>query len=368
MDVTSESHLHHCTWTSQNVYDTYLKAHNSSGYNRAAQSDLQCNVTLSDGAISGVPIQIRFDADESGFVRLPKDIIWKITWFSQEQNAGINNHTMLFAHAELDVDTDMIFAHVELDSVTTPSDIVSIPEGKLKIKRVTSCAISFCARNYNISVSHGTLTEQDWGRIFFDDGGVVCWIPDRALRKASTQEAPLPKPTHGSEYSICYVVPEPRLIYDNVVSGFSGQTFWEWSVGHLGGDWIFKDAGEKSVHNDDSIPMTSRIMELRFEEVTKNVAASLTKDILDNSTDTVNGRVFATEEHICFNSLWTIFPALVLTSGVAFYITTVWAGQLEGVGVWKATILPVLYHGIEPSISNSHRDLETVSKMVRYLR
>ncbi|QMW32856.1 hypothetical protein G4B84_008287 [Aspergillus flavus NRRL3357] len=239
-----------------------------SGYNRAAQSDLQCNVTLSDGAISGVPIQIRFDADESGFVRLPKDIIWKITWFSQEQNAGINNHTMLFAHAELDVDTDMIFAHVELDSVTTPSDIVSIPEGKLKIKRVTSCAISFCARNYNISVSHGTLTEQDWGRIFFDDGGVVCWIPDRALRKASTQEAPLPKPTHGSEYSICYVVPEPRLIYDNVVSGFSGQTFWEWSVGHLGGDWIFKDAGEKSVHNDDSIPMTSRIMELRFEEVT----------------------------------------------------------------------------------------------------
>ncbi|KAF7615663.1 hypothetical protein AFLA_009172 [Aspergillus flavus NRRL3357] len=175
---------------------------------------------------------------------------------------------MLFAHAELDVDTDMIFAHVELDSVTTPSDIVSIPEGKLKIKRVTSCAISFCARNYNISVSHGTLTEQDWGRIFFDDGGVVCWIPDRALRKASTQEAPLPKPTHGSEYSICYVVPEPRLIYDNVVSGFSGQTFWEWSVGHLGGDWIFKDAGEKSVHNDDSIPMTSRIMELRFEEVT----------------------------------------------------------------------------------------------------
>lgn len=73
--MTSESHLHHCTWTSQNVYDTYLKAHNSSGYNRAAQSDLQCNVTLSDGAISGVPIQIRFDADESGFVRLPKDII-----------------------------------------------------------------------------------------------------------------------------------------------------------------------------------------------------------------------------------------------------------------------------------------------------
>ncbi|PIG89822.1 hypothetical protein AARAC_005897 [Aspergillus arachidicola] len=252
---------------------------------------------------------------------------------------------MLFAHAELDVDTDMVFAHVELDSVTLPSDIVSIPEGKLKIKRVTSCAISFCARNYNISVSHGipeiTLTEPDWGRIFFD-GAVVCWTPDRALRKASTEEAPLPKPTHGSEYSICYVSPEPRHIYDNVVSGFSGQTFWEWSVGHLGANWTFKDAGEQSVYNEDSILMTSRIMELGFEEVTKNVAASLTKDILENSTDTVNGKVFTTEEHICFNSLWTIFPALVLTSGVAFYMATVWARsarrgwRMEGIDIARA--------------------------------
>ncbi|KNG91084.1 hypothetical protein ANOM_000812 [Aspergillus nomiae NRRL 13137] len=342
-DVTSVAKMVNCTYTS---------------HPQDLNTPIPCNVTLPYGEWSTVPI-----SGISTSINLPKDIIWQVTWFGRSLNDSLRNEAMVFAHAELDVGTGI-------------NDSIRYPETQLKIKHVTKCVISFCARNYNITVSHGTpaisLTEPDWGRVFVDlqaddDDELTCWTPERALSNISTQEVYLPKPTNGSEYSICYSVFDLKsrylALYLDSMNIFSGATYWTGSRNSTESKWTFKDAGQVIYFEQEASSTTSRILELGFEEVTKNVAASLTKDILDNSTDTVNGAVFGIEDRIYFNWLWSIFPTLVLTAAVAFYIATVWASQLEGVGVWKASILPVLYNGAEQNVSNGHHDLTTVSKM-----
>ncbi|KAB8256543.1 hypothetical protein BDV32DRAFT_153165 [Aspergillus pseudonomiae] len=339
-DMTSVAKIENCTY---NIQD------------RDPVQMVPCNVSLPSGIWSAEPIYTR----PGGAMYLPKDIIWQVAWFTTGIDDPVESKAMVFAHAELDVDKRI-------------NDTIPLPEGRLKIKRVMKCAISFCARDYKITVSHGapaiTLTNPDWGRMypFFDEQKTSrsqqgCWTPNRALGKTSIrdQEANLPKPTRGSKDSVCHNFLDLVEKFGNLMRVFSGVTHWEWYQ-PVGSNWTLKDIG-----NPDSAIryVTSRILEVGVGEAAKNVAASLTNDILDNSTDTVNGTAFVTEDHIYFNWVWSIFPTLVLTAGVVFYIATVWASQLEGVCVWKASILPVLYNGTERSVSNGHHDLTTVSKM-----
>ncbi|KAE8361814.1 hypothetical protein BDV27DRAFT_132457 [Aspergillus caelatus] len=64
----------------------------------------------------------------------------------------------------------MAFAHAEL-CVDTPIHGTSLyPERELKIRWVTKCAVSFCARNYKLAVIRGIpsipVSEPDWGELF----------------------------------------------------------------------------------------------------------------------------------------------------------------------------------------------------------
>jgi hypothetical protein len=107
-----------------------------------------CNVTLPYGD----PSQEQIHVEITGLgrtMRIPTDIIWMSSVFGQAPMAvdrgPARNELLGIAHAKL--------------GVATRSTVdQSHPENGLQVEQVTRCTISFCTREYDLTVSSGELS------------------------------------------------------------------------------------------------------------------------------------------------------------------------------------------------------------------
>jgi hypothetical protein len=61
----------------------------------------------------------------------------------------------------------------------------------------------------------------------------------------------------------------------------------------------------------------------------------------------VPGRAFAEESYVQVRWRWIVLPVLLQLSTLILFIMTVVYSHLNGVPIWKSSILAIIYHAVE---------------------
>ena len=84
-----------------------------------------------------------------------------------------------------------------------------------------------------------------------------------------------------------------------------------------------------------------------FDKRLENVATALTNYGLEMTTETAPGRAYAEKSYVQVRWQWIILPVLLQLSTLVLFILTVLYSQLNGVPIWKSSILAIIYHAAE---------------------
>ncbi|KAL2795139.1 hypothetical protein BJX66DRAFT_337144 [Aspergillus keveii] len=220
------------------------------------------------------------------------------------------------------------------------------PERGLRIEKVTQCGLALCAREYKVAVANGqasiNVTAVDYGDIVLSgaDGEETCWVSTAQVDN---------KPA----FEVCNVV---NLAHGLGTTALEGRYYYDWlyspsdtlEPGEL--NWRFNRIGlsnnDKSTiaHNLDSIMNTT------LTRLLHNVAASLTQLGRDRANSTVRGTASVSQAYVRVNWVWISLPATVVVLTLVFLVLTLLANREQGAELWKSSILPVLYHGLDESV------------------
>ncbi|KAL4740190.1 hypothetical protein BDV11DRAFT_185934, partial [Aspergillus similis] len=286
-------------------------------------------------------------------MELPTNFLWRASIWGRDGVSGdgtLRNELIAFTHAKLSTDNDhrKSYAH---------------PEDGLRIDNVTKCTISFCSRQYNITVSNGLVSthvsEPNWVQIFTHEyeigvqGGelnhleeTVCWRsgpggPDDLPRFWNGSEK-YPQFVNESTHTIC---PDP-FIYAEFAPAFTGSTTEYWLQDYNPNFFSFFDTGGEPSSNN-----VRKLISSGLGEVASNVAASLTKYFLDQTNKTVIGEMKLAESYVAVEWEWLVFPAAFVLFTWGLLVSTILMNKAEGLELWKSSILPLLYHGLKKTQS-----------------
>ncbi|OJJ34564.1 hypothetical protein ASPWEDRAFT_42551 [Aspergillus wentii DTO 134E9] len=336
--------------------------HNMTGIQKT-----MCNITILDGPWIQTPIQVKPLGDGALVMEIPEDVIWQADIWGRPLSSG-QDWTRKYPYKN-----EMTsLAHARLNVTTNKKRPQKHPECALEILNVTRCILSLCTREYNISVSEGipsmNISQPNWGKIFtynHTPGGswyqneTVCWQPGQGATVNVTQ---LPGGNtwdrisfaNAREFAVC----PNTLYYNEIGGGLKGYSTQDWFVrGKSDTEWTFLSSADASTDNID------KILRMGLGTVTKNVAASMTKYVLENNSTDVAGTVAVSESYVAVDWRWLTLPLLLLLCSIALLISTIWINMKRKLGIWKSSILPMLYHGLEDGMVPDSDDLATVSGM-----
>lgn len=245
--------------------------------------------------------------------------------------------------------------HLSMDFDDTPSYV--------KIRKVEECALSLCSMDYNVTVRNGTassipLGDSSFGRIDMVDtlvatndnhtdfyrSKVPCW------RK--TNETVLPRKIgrcNSTAVDADYVCP-PGL--DELC--FASQTYANSLTVHLVGSrtytyhtGTFADTSSLG-YDQDPRPAIQYVGSYGLSSALDGVAASLTQLALSgNDTGTVSGTAMTPETYVHVRLSWLALPFALEVGGAAFLLIAVVHSWRREMKPWKASLLPLLFHGLE---------------------
>jgi hypothetical protein len=258
-------------------------------------------------------------------------------------------------------------------AVTTEEDTDQPhPENGLHIDEVTKCIISFCTREYDFTVSSGQLSvhtsEPDWGRLFmharpqkwglpietacWTPSGNICQVPVVSVSSETGTSAPY---ANDSAFTIC---PDFN-VYHQLAFLFAGSTFQSWNS--LGDSIILWNLAETQGR---PLSMNARrILASGLEEVTADVAASMTRYAQQRSNWTITGQAGLVESYVHVHWPWLVLPALLLGAGTVLLGCTIVINRAGRLELWKSSIFPLLIHGLDTASIARSADIGTVSQM-----
>ena len=315
-DITSQATLANCT---DMPNDT----------DPAEPYEYPCNVTVPQGDWSASPIKIeKTPYPGSAYIQIPQDIVWEVGRKMHGVFAGVTDPMFVIAYAQL----------------TSPPDETSHPTKDLKVKEATQCAMSPCTRTYSVSVSDGApdthLSPPDWGTMNYVDKCTdeICWHAE-----------------HRSESTNTTSVISP--FFDPALDDLLGSTSLSmvYNLSGSGPDWSLTGGGFEDV--------LRRLNTFGLETVMRNIAASLTKCLLEKSNETVDGTMSVSEVYVSVEWEWITLPAIVLLSTMTLFILTILGNKKHGLDLWKSAILPVLYHGLDNDLLADGPRYTMVSEM-----
>jgi hypothetical protein len=100
-----------------------------------------------------------------------------------------------------------------------------------------------------------------------------------------------------------------------------------------------------------------------LETTLHNIAASLTKLGRDRSNASIQRTVYVSEVYVSVDWAWLALPVTVLLLTFVFLTLTLLVNKRHENGLWKASILPVLYHGFDEGVLSDGNEYATVSCM-----
>jgi hypothetical protein len=95
------------------------------------------------------------------------------------------------------------------------------------------------------------------------------------------------------------------------------------------------------------MPAFQRVVNYGLAPLMSDMAAALTKYTLQTSNTSAGGTVMISQAFVKVSWQWLTFPSVLLVSGFVFWITTVMKNRQHRLGLWKSSILPMLYCGAE---------------------
>lgn len=372
-------------------------------YNRKFSS-LQCNLTLDDYpstryAWGNSTFQWTWDdwkkVNNTGYSQ-EATILGEVSWPLRISNSdtgptilGINNPAL-------------VFGFVSLYYLSPHYSTVDQTDGRIKpsVQRAEQCVLTPCARTYNISTFNGAVHAE----VLEENYGLQKWYTVKQVNNAmspfNTQDNFCWQPDPGN-LTWHYIVPEgptgarsgyynpliPAVAerFENVTnSGFcSVSTYQDVLVGALNGTaelnagtimpgmgqadfWEWLDRNPYSASGlgpEYSSPALQKIKTTNLTTVVNSIAASLTKLALDLSNVTVHGNVSTTEVYVQAEWKWLIFPMALEVLGIALLIATMIISRIHRTRLWKSSVLPLLYHGLDDGVARTQSPPDDVFGM-----
>jgi hypothetical protein len=280
-----------------------------------------------------------------------------------------------------------VFAHAQLDVESANANITELVRN-IRIKNVQACAISFCLKTYHVSVSSGTpkvnVTSVDFGQRFSSNlsdntdlsyHDIDCWGPTN--RSAPFNLAKLPTGNRGDteQFVFCLRTNES----DSIDSNYRSLNHLYGNSPFMGYSWEYYGFDNTNLtwfhHNNSNWGNTAhfgaafnRVIEYGLSSVMSDIAAALTKYTLETSDASFNGTVMISQAFVKVSWQWLTFPSVLLIAGFVFWITTIIKNRHHQLGLWKSSILPMLYCGaekIDPRLERpgSAAEYTTISQM-----
>ena len=334
-----------------------------------------CNVSLAQGDMSAEGIEISPLADNGYIMSIPKDLIWVVDklqftakstdlYFSNvlpnKTYVGVENPVYVVAHATLALPGD--------DSATSNQTWLSHPEKGIRIQQATQCILSPCARTHRISVSGGvpssSVTEEDFGFFYpeYYDNWVnanLCWKPGTKPPVGGSGDYLINGGSqHGNpaDMSSCLSPAGPAWTEDWKLAGSSS-----WSLERA--NWNESEFSWRILDIQNSSQNAAKIIDFGLSTVVQRMAASLSKLARDSSSKTATGIVSTQQTYVKVNWPWVTLPALLLALGIILVFSTIMVNKRQRLGLWKSSILPVLYHGLENEYLTVDDESTDISQM-----
>ncbi|KAJ5570225.1 uncharacterized protein N7459_009655 [Penicillium hispanicum] len=360
-DVTSSSSLYDCDQWTYNATDSKAQEYN-------------CYISTGHGENGSLVIDYH-DSYRGAFI--PTGILWALNSIgkSNESFLGVDNAVAAFAHAELESEAN--------------TNITNLVRG-LRIRNVQECILSVCLKTYNVSVNSGTpqvnVTSVDYGQRFSHNltnnaepwyNDVDCWRPTNRSGPFKWTELATGNWVDTDQFAFCLRTSEEA---DAVQIGFNSLTIVLSDPPFLGYSTVDYTVNAKSVWtadedtNENSAKYSEsfdRVIDLGLGAVLSDVAAALTKYAVVTSNATVAGTTMIPQTFVVVSWQWLTFPAVLLVGGFIFWIATVVVNRRHRLGLWKSSILPMLYHGAEKEdsgLTSTGAGYTTVSQMSQSAR
>ncbi|KAL4901469.1 hypothetical protein BDW74DRAFT_170176 [Aspergillus multicolor] len=307
--------------------------------------------------------------DDEVYLRLkpPSHVVWKTFWFTAKEEilrpgytdtyAGLKNPQFVLAHADIGL------ASNETTGLAPLSDLAKT----FRLNKVTQCALAFCTRTYDISVSNGTALYNEsiskWGEWFprpssaGNESHPVCWKPTRS---PSYNISSLTRISEGwvntSEFVFC-----PDLDFDLLEAAFEGYRLNEYIARNLSAWEVGNPDSDLYIYGS---PCVTRIISDGLEAVVRDVALSFTRAAFTASSYTVSGAAYAYEVYVSVNWIWLLLPAMLVALGILFLLLTIAINRQQKLDLWKSSVLAVLFHGLgDWGGSVADRKTETADQM-----
>ncbi|KAJ5605695.1 hypothetical protein N7510_008476 [Penicillium lagena] len=361
-DVTASASLYGCDqWTYANI-----SADNEEASSSSNPQEIFCLINAGHGNNGSVPIEY-FDTFRGTYI--PTAVVWALNSPLNETFLGLESPLAVFAHAELEAEAD--------------TNITKLVRG-LRIRSVQECILSLCLKTYNVSVSSGTslvnVTSVDYGKRFthklpnnnepyFND--LDCWRPTNRSGPFNWTKLPTKNWADTEQFAFCLRTSSTEygetgfisLSTDLITPPFLGYSSVDYVVNESSVWTVQPSSGKNSA---DYGAAFDRVIDLGLGAVLSNMAAALTKYALETSNESAIGTAMLSQTFVAVSWQWLTFPSVLLVLGFVFWIATVVVNRRHRLGLWKSSILPMLYHGaekVDPGLNSSGAEYTKISQM-----
>lgn len=246
-------------------------------------------------------------------------------------------------------------------------------EQKIEMESALTCVLSPCVQSYNVSVINGINNIQasppDFGDIYpLDDDKLPFYLDPTMAEEYKDKLRNCWKPGPGPvdvEITTENWPPDAAFFDDNATfAGCPVPINTElWFSGHSERSYGYsydKQTWEMFYYSYSMVAL-NRINGSNFFDIMESIAASLSPNARKMTNMTVQGVASVPQVYVSVDWAFLTLPALLLVSGITFVLLTMSANRKPQLGLWRSSILPVLFHG--PPEWIRHEEYTTVSSM-----
>ena len=325
-----------------------------------------CNLALDQGYSTSLLWEVAPAGGGTFGLQVTTDVIWLVDDGNSTTTATFNNPKFLGVGAP-----QAVLGHVSM-----VFDDDSHPEKGFHVANATQCVLSFCARDYNVSVESGALSvstsEPNFGGTYsttYDNQSVACWTADPgsvAQMNYTNVTTTLSFPTQEGTIDYHDLVDPEHLTFCSPLTGLVARGLGL-ALGGFGGTIGLTIAGssqsgvafsEPGIQETDYFGATTGSSADVFtylsqqgglQGVMPRLADSLTSTALTlpNRTAIISGMVRSPEVFVEVRWEWISLPIFLCVSSAIFLAVTAFQTRISGVGLWKGSSLAYLYHGVE---------------------
>ncbi|CAI7629279.1 unnamed protein product [Penicillium pancosmium] len=316
-----------------------------------------CDVNSGNGENGTVVVD--YSTKRNG-ISIPTELIWMLGLTKLvESSLGVPYPIFTFAHAQFEAES----ANASFTNIT------EFVRG-IRLKSVQECVLSLCLKTYNVSVSSGTpqvnVTSIDYGERFTDNlpvddleieygyQDIDCWRPTDRPGPFNFVRLPTGNWADTGQFVFCLRRIPPNstetgyVALDNLYSNspFLGYKTEQYMFNSSTSLWAISADKSWSTSAKFATAFT-RVIEYGLGSLLSDMAAALTKYTLQTGNTSARGTVMISQAFVKVSWQWLTFPSVLLVSGFVFWITTVMKNRQHRLGLWKSSILPMLFCGAE---------------------